>query len=112
MYIHYTGNITHYNICYCLLSLWRVVRGSKLMHLDLIHVFFYNLNIVLGYQQHSYPAIIIMHMYNWYLSNTTDIHYVHEHRLRVQIIPLLLAFLHSLLLPIRTPFTYLEPSLL
>jgi hypothetical protein len=29
-----------------------------------------------------------------------------------RIIPLLLAFLHSLLLPIRTLFTYLEPSLL
>jgi hypothetical protein len=54
-----------------------------------------------------------MHIYNWDLSNITGIHYVHEHRLQqVQIIPLFLSFLHSLLLPIRTLFTYLEPSLL
>ncbi len=27
-------------VLHCLLSLWRVVRGSKLMHLDLIHGLF------------------------------------------------------------------------
>jgi hypothetical protein len=53
------------------------------------------------------------HIYNWYHSNVTDIHYVHEYRLHeFRLIPLLLAFLHSLLLPICTLFTYLEPSLL
>jgi hypothetical protein len=33
-----------------------------------------------------------MHIYNWYLSNTTGIHYVHEHRLRVRNNPLTSCF--------------------
>ncbi len=32
--------LDHYKGWNCLLSLWRVVRGSKLMHLDLIHGLF------------------------------------------------------------------------
>jgi hypothetical protein len=53
-----------------------------------------------------------MHIYNWYISNTTGIHLYTSIDYESRIIPLLLAFLHSLLLPIRIPFTYLEPSLL
>jgi hypothetical protein len=50
--------------------------------------------------------IIIMHMYNWYHSITTGIHYIHEHRFDVHgtfpllyCLPLLLAFFCSLLPP-------------
>jgi hypothetical protein len=68
----------------------------------------------LGYQQHSYLAIIIMHIYNWYHLNVTGIHYVHEYRLQY-IWHSPLAFLSpladSLLLPFLIPFTYLESLL-
>jgi hypothetical protein len=60
----------------------------------------------LGYQQHSSPAIIIMHIYNWYHSDIIGIHYVHEYvTVYYRVIPLLFAFsfLHSLLLPICLP---------
>jgi hypothetical protein len=41
-----------------------------------------------------------MHIYNWYHSITTGILYVNEYRLHeFRLIPLLLAFLCSLLLP-------------
>ncbi len=50
----------------CSLSLWRVVRGSKLMHLDLIHGLFITYSKQsLGYQQHSYPAIIVSKLMGW-----------------------------------------------
>jgi hypothetical protein len=62
------------------------------------------------YQQHSYPAIIIMHIYNWYHSITTGILYVYKHRLHeFRLIPLLLAFLCSLLLPFVPPLLAWNP---
>jgi hypothetical protein len=70
---------------YCSLSLWRVVRGSKL---------------------HSYPAIIIMHLYNWYHSDITGIHYVHEYvTVYYRAIPLLSAFPFPI--PFCSPFVSL-----
>jgi hypothetical protein len=56
-----------------------------------------------------------MHIYNWYHSTVTGIHYIHEHRLQCTWrIPL--AFYLLLLIPLCSPFqplsTYLEPSLL
>ena len=58
--------------------------------------------------------IIIIHIYNWYHSNVTGIHFVHEYRLQYTWrIPL--AFLSpladSLLLPFLPPSTYLETLL-
>jgi hypothetical protein len=53
-----------------------------------------------------------MHIYNWYHSNVTSIHYVHEYVTEnYRIIPLLLCFpfLHSLLLPIRLPLLTWNP---
>jgi hypothetical protein len=44
-----------------------------------------------------------MHIYNWYHSNVTGIHYIHEHRLQCTWrIPL--AFYLLLLFPFRSPF--------
>jgi hypothetical protein len=43
VYVHVSVFIhAHFHVQdhYCSLSLWRVVRGSKLMHLDLIHGLF------------------------------------------------------------------------
>jgi hypothetical protein len=49
------------------------------------------------------PIIIIMHIYNWYHSNASDILYVHEHRLQYTWrIPL--AFYLPLLIPLCPPF--------
>jgi hypothetical protein len=57
----------------------------------------------LGYQQHSYPAIIIMHIYNWYHSNVIGIHYVHESGYNIHgAFPLL--FYLPLLIPFCSPF--------
>ncbi len=51
-----------------------------------------------------------MHIYNWYHSNVTGIHYVHKYRLQYTwrnplafYLPLLIPFL-----PFLIPFTYLE----
>ncbi len=44
------------------------------MHLELIHGFRLSTTFIL--------AIIIMHIYNWYHSDVTGIHYIHEHRLQ------------------------------
>ncbi len=65
----------------------------------------------LGYQLHSYPTIIIMHIYNWYHS---DIHHVHKYAaVYHRAIPLLSAFPFPFsFAPLSSPFTYLEPSLL
>jgi hypothetical protein len=54
-----------------------------------------------------------MHIYSWYHSNATGIHYEHEYRLQYTwCIPLALYL--PLLIPLCSPFwplsTYLEPS--
>ncbi len=56
-----------------------------------------------------------MHIYNWYHSDVTSIHYVHEYIIvNYRAIPLLFAFPISLFpfAPHLSPLTYLEPSLL
>ncbi len=59
-----------------------------------------------------------MHIYNWYHSNVTGIHYVHEYRLQYTwcnslafYLPLLVCFplLHSFLLPIGFPLLTWNP---
>jgi hypothetical protein len=53
-----------------------------------------------------------MHIYNWYHSDITGTHYVHEYvTVYYRTIPLLFAFsvLHSLLLPIRLPLLTWNP---
>ncbi len=102
---------------YCLLSLWRAARGSKLMRLELIHGLFITLT-EFRLSTTFIPMIIIMHIYNWYHSITTGIHLY----IRTQIIctrhffpllyylPLLLAFFCSLFAPF-TP-SYLLGTLL
>jgi hypothetical protein len=51
-----------------------------------------------------------MHIYNWYHSITTGILYVHEYRLHEsRLIPLLLAFFCSLLLPFVPPLLTWNP---
>jgi hypothetical protein len=54
-----------------------------------------------------------MHIYNWYHSDITGIHYVHEHKLQyTRCNPLAFSSLvNSLLLPFLVPFTYLETLL-
>ncbi len=55
-----------------------------------------------------------MHIYNWYHSNVTGIHYVHEDRLQYTWRNPLAFFsplADSLLLPFPIPFTYLETLL-
>jgi hypothetical protein len=54
-----------------------------------------------------------MHIYNWYHSNVSGIHYVHEYRFSIYgAIPLLfIPLAESPLLPFWTPFTYLETLL-
>ncbi len=52
-----------------------------------------------------------MHIYNWYHSIVTGIHYVHKHRLQYtwrNPLAFLSPLAESLLLPLRIPFTYLE----
>jgi hypothetical protein len=65
----------------CSLSLWRVVRGSKLMHLDLIHgllitliEFMLSTAFISGNYYYAYIQLVSF--------NVTGIHYVHEHRLQ------------------------------
>jgi hypothetical protein len=54
-----------------------------------------------------------MHIHNWYHSDVTGIHYVHEHNLQyTRRNPLAFSPLaDSLLLPFLIPFTYLETLL-
>jgi hypothetical protein len=77
------------------------------MHLDhLIHGLFIT-STQFRLLLHSCPAIIIMYIYNWYHSDITGIHYIHEYiKVHHRAIPLLSAFpyFHSLLLPFRLPY--------
>jgi hypothetical protein len=55
-----------------------------------------------------------MHIYNWYHSNVTGIHYVHNYRLQCMWrnpLAFLSPLPDSLLLPFLIPFTYLETLL-
>ncbi len=90
----------------CSLSLWRMVRGSKLMHLDLIHGLFIT-ETEFRLSTTFILMIIIMHIYNWYHSITASIHlcirtqiiYTWHISPRLYYLPLLLAFFCSLFAP-------------
>jgi hypothetical protein len=81
------------------------------MHLDLIHGLFIT-KTELRLSTTFIPAIIIMHIYNWYHSNVTGLHYVHEYiqwiieQSPCFVLPLLL---HFSLLPIRLPLLTWNP---
>ncbi len=97
----------------CSLSLWRVARGSKLTLLELIHGLFIT-QTEFRLSTTFIPAIIIMHIYNWYQSSTTVIllctriqNAIYMARSPCFLSPLA----DSLLLPFPTPF-YLLGTLL
>jgi hypothetical protein len=99
-----------YGDCYCLRSLLRVVRGSKLMHLDsLIHGLFYNLNTVRllttfisdYYYLHIYRLAIIQTLQAFTMYMNID------EQCNCGAIPLLSAF--PFLVPFRFPLLTWNP---
>jgi hypothetical protein len=93
---------------YCSQSLWRVARGSKLMFLELIYGLFITLT-EFRLSTTFIPAIIIMHIYNWYQSITTVILLCTRTQITIHMAHSL-CFLSPLCSPFQPPSTYLEPS--
>jgi hypothetical protein len=86
----------------CSLSLGRVVRGSKLMHLDLIHGLFITLT---EFRLSTiFIPIIIMHIYNWYHSITTSIHLYTQIQITVHVTHSPLLYRLSFLIPLAPLF--------
>ncbi len=83
-----------------MLSLWRVVRGSKLMHLDhLIHGLFITKHS-LGYQQHLYRQLLFIYVQLAIILTFTHNHNVHIRLIYIGAFPLLfISLADSLLLP-------------
>jgi hypothetical protein len=82
------------------------------MHLDLIHGLFITLT-EFRLLTTFIPVIIIMHIYNWYHPNVTDIHYVHGLLLQYawrNPLAFYLPLPNPFCSPFGIPFTYLEPS--